>query len=218
MEMEWLYKIISRVEFYVLLVLIATAALFFAVFKDLPNSANGYSPTVRETIVLPLFVFGVAVFVSGLIAFFARVRVRQQIANGNGSGVLESDRSLSTTTSGVTPESASVDPNLATSNEEFQWEEQLVSTYKELPKTQQRVVTLICEMPPVQMPIDDFWKAFSSRFGPKWVRNDSEMYYRIDSLSLRGLCELKKIGPGASVVIRLLRVSKCLRSRDVLVS
>ena len=58
MEMEWLYKIISRVEFYVLLVLIATAALFFAVFKDLPNSANGYSPTVRETIVLPLFVFG----------------------------------------------------------------------------------------------------------------------------------------------------------------
>jgi hypothetical protein len=204
MEMEWLYKIISRVEFYVLLVLIATAALFFAVFKDLPNSANGYSPTVRETIVLPLFVFGVAVFVSGLI--------------GNGSGVLESDRSLSTTTSGVTPESASVDPNLATSNEEFQWEEQLVSTYKELPKTQQRVVTLICEMPPVQMPIDDFWKAFSSRFGPKWVRNDSEMYYRIDSLSLRGLCELKKIGPGASVVIRLQRVSKCLRSRDVLVS
>ena len=160
--MEWLYKIISRVEFYVLLVLIATAALFFAVFKDLPNSANGYSPTVRETIVLPLFVFGVAVFVSGLIAFFARVRVRQQIANGNGSGVLESDRSLSTTTSGVTPESASVDPNLATSNEEFQWEEQLVSTYKELPKTQQRVVTLVCEMPPVQMPIDDFWKAFSS--------------------------------------------------------
>jgi hypothetical protein len=201
--MEWLYKIIDRVEFYVLLTLIATGALFFAIFKDLPNSANGYSPTAREKILLPLFFIGATVFLSGIVAFFVRDRVKSRaIPSGEK----------------VAHQSEQIESTAANAQDDKQWEEDLVSIYRDLPKTQRRVVTLICEMPVAQMPIDDFWQSFSGRFGPVWVEGVAEMYYRIDSLTLRGLCELKKIGPGASVVIRIQRVSKCLRERDLLVS
>lgn len=148
--MEWLYKIISRVEFYVLLVLIATAGLFFSIFKDLPNSANGYSPTVRETILLPLFVFGSSVFLSGLIAFFVLLRVSpKEISNAKTIDLPQTGGGLSTKTNNVAPQLESVDSKLVSTDDELQWEDKLVASYKELPKTQQRVVTLICEMPPV---------------------------------------------------------------------
>jgi hypothetical protein len=213
--MEWLYKIISRVEFYVLLVIIATGAFFFAIFKDLPNSANGYSPTARENLLLPLFFVGATAFLSGVVAFFARDRVKSRATpSGDESELKQTGKTLTAST--ILAGQVKATPT--NPHDDKQWEEDLVSTYGDLPKTQRRVVTLICEMPVAQMPIDDFSQSFDGRFGPAWVQGVSEMYYRIDSLSLRGLCELKKIGPGASVVIRIQRVSKSLRERDLLVS
>ena len=97
-------------------------------------------------------------------------------------------------------------------------EKAIVEIYKDLSRTQQRVVTYICEMPVAQLPVDDFLTAFSGKYGSDWVKGEPEMYYRLRTLHFQGLCQLRKVGPGASVVIRNSKVSHCLREHDLLVS
>lgn len=198
--MEWFYKVISRVEFYVLLLLIAVIAAFFAIFRDLPHSGNAYSPTVRDRVLVPLLLVGITLFLASIAAFFLRR------LDSRASGPMKLFSRLR------------FQPKPTEPGGDIESEKRVIDAYKGLSKTQQRVVSHLCEMPPTQMTVDDFFLSFTKRYGADYVASVSEVYFRLEVLSLKGLCRLDRIAPGASIAVRITEVSRCLREKDLLVS
>jgi hypothetical protein len=233
--MEWVYKIITRVEFYVLLVLIAAVAIFLSIFKDVPNQGNGYSPNVRESMLLPLFLLGVAILLTGIVAFFVRGQAKGAAVSEKVIKGREAAEELTPGTEALSASAGREQKRVPTASDypepdedehttpvsasmTKEQEDELERVFSALSDTQQKILTHICQMPVMQMPIDDFFESFGRTFNPQWVGNESEMYYRLEVLHLKGFCKLTKIGPGASVVIRNAEISRCLRKRDLLKS
>ena len=203
-----------QVERFPVYLMISGFLLVLASFiRTAPSPENSWTMNLREDPIVLLFLLGVVIMFISVYLF--RVPII-----GSQKEVEEETKKDSNTESNQKTESP-IGDNYERNSVlvgSAKWGEALEKRYMSLSRTQQRLVTFVCEMPQSQMAIDDYFKGFVGRYGKSFVANVSEIYFRLEVLELKGYCDMQKIGPGASVVSVIPEVSKCLRERDLLVS
>ena len=211
--MKDILKEINIERFPVYLMISGFIFVLVSFIKTMPSPGNGWTVNLKDDPVDSLFLLGVViVFVSVYLFWISKIETYNESTD-------ETSRRLRVVPSHNTHIQAddSEDFDLVRVGSK-EWGDALEKGYMSLSRTQQRLVTFVCDMPQSQMAIDDLFKGFVGRYERSFVENVSEMYFRLEALELKGYCQIKKIGPGASIVSVIPDVSKCLRERDLLVS
>jgi hypothetical protein len=213
-------KVIQRTEFYILALIIAAGAIYYAFFENLPTGSNDFTPVPRTSPIYLLLVAGGCILLASVGTFVLVKRMPKKSET-----TMDEKEKVPTRIEAPTPHHddfrtrSDVESGLLGSpNNPAKHLEQLRVIYAGLSRSQQRIVTHICYLPQSQMPIDVFFDSFVKRYGPTFVANVSEMFFRIEVLSLKGMCQLKKIGPGASIVMLIPETATLLRDNDILSS
>jgi hypothetical protein len=179
---------ISNVELHILLGIVGLVLVPLAFFESFGVSTTGFSPTLRPTVHGPLLIAGTSLLVVAVFLLIWRSK-------------LQPSRHRLPVGFG---------PPRSVSNQ------QVKDGYIQLSRTQQNVVSVICGMPGSSMPLDDFLKLYAGQHGAKSVESASEMYFRLEVLSFKGLCDLNKIAAGSTLVVKKAGVCKTLRDAKLL--
>jgi hypothetical protein len=184
-------KFLARVELHILLGLMGLLFLPLAFFESFGLTSTGFAPRLRPMMHTPLLIVSV-----GLLALSVSLLVWRS--------KLQFPRST------LSKESA------AQFNVRSISYEQVKITYNQLSRTQQNVVSVVCGMPGSSMPLDDFFKLYAHQYGAKSVESPSEMYFRLEVLSFKGLCDMNKIAAGSTLVVKKAGACKTLRDAKLL--